>query len=680
MLYIARVDALICGDNLIALFNQAARLRNPYMKVKISFTSVSSKSRYNRKFLMFMNHRKQSSKLLCGVLALAILPLATMPKLHAQDTTQNAAPQNKQVSIDRPRLEIIEDLSESLANDLLELSVAVHERDATKTAAFFPLSFDATPFPCKPLAVKPEVKWVGMRGWTIDDAARKPTTAQNISIRGERRSGLNANTLNDDVKPIVLSVGTVLMPTRRQTKKEFLTEWERFLDHFADIEDVRFKVKEAQFDDAAQSIPNAEIPTAQIGAKGKARVAFYVIGRNTEGKREWTRGVANVTARYDKTKRWQFDSFVLADFNSMVASEDMFSEVAVPANVAASVPAYGQPGNGGFIYNGAAATDFNQDGWMDLFVTAPDRNYLYLNDGKGKFKDISEEVGVKFAATGVAPLAFDYDNDGDADVFISAVGGSQILLQNRLVEDKNLGFIDVSNEAGVALPAIGFSAVAGDVNGDGFLDVYVCGYNRYGQVTPDSWFRATNGTPNLLFINHGDGTFKEQAKKWGVDDSRWSYSAAFADVNGDGKQDLYVANDFGEKAMFINRGNKFVDEAKTRGVLDPGNGMGVSFGDYNNDGLLDLHASNMSSTAGNRILARLFPKDNAKDNVLKKLAAGNNLFENQGDGKFKDVTADVGGFSGGWSWGGGFIDFDNDGWEDIFTPNGFISGKSMKDT
>ena len=69
-----------------------------------------------------------------------------------------------------------------------------------------------------------------------------------------------------------------------------------------------------------------------------------------------------------------------------------------------------------------------------------------------------------------------------------------------------------------------------------------------------------------------------------LNDKRWSYAAEFADVNEDGKLDLYVANDFGEKAMYINKGDKFVDEAKERGVLDPGNGMGVSFGDYNNDG------------------------------------------------------------------------------------------------
>jgi hypothetical protein len=108
--------------------------------------------------------------------------------------------------------------------------------------------------------------------------------------------------------------------------------------------------------------------------------------------------------------------------------------------------------------------------------------------------------------------------------------------------------------------------------------------------------------------------------------------------------------------------------------------MGVAVGDWNRDGLLDLHVTNMSSTAGNRILSRLFPDSSAEDNVLKKLAAGNTLYENVGGGRFRDVTSEVGGFSGGWAWGGGFLDFDNDGHEDLYTPNGFISGKSMKDT
>lgn len=551
------------------------------------------------------------------------------------------------------RLETIEELSESLANDLLELSVAARDRDLEQFREYLPPSLTGKVLPSRPGQTTSQVKWVGGHQWE----AASTSSAGVIPVSTAANDPRNA----------------------RVTGKAFLESWAEFLDHFSDIEDVRFKVKEANFDETAKAVLGANEPTAVVGAKGRARIAFYVIGRDTDGKREWARGTFWADVRYSANKHWQFDSFDLVGFDSLVASTDLFSEVALPAGVSATLPAFGSPGNSGFIWYGAAAADLNKDGWIDLFVTAPNRNYLYLNDKKGAFRDASEETGISRLANGVAPLLIDYDNDGDTDVFISTVG-QQVMLENRLVQDGKLSFVDVSLEAGVAKDAIGFSAVSADINDDGRLDIYVTSYNRYGQITPNSWFRATNGTPNLLFVSQPGGGFREEAAKWGVDDRRWSYAAEFADVNTDGKVDLYVANDFGEKAMFINRGDKFVDEAEARGVLDPGNGMGVSFGDYNNDGRLDIHASNMSSTAGNRILTRLFPNAGPQENVLKKLAAGNNLFENIGDGKFKDVTASVGGFSGGWAWGGGFIDFDNDGWEDIYTPNGFISGKSMKDT
>jgi hypothetical protein len=592
---------------------------------------------------------------LCVACALLLSPTAA-PRVAAQA----AAP----ARVDRPRLEVVEDLSESLANDLLELSLATRDGDMARTAEFFPARVRAAAFPSRPTAVKPSVKWIAAHGWEAP-AASSPATP--VAARVGAASGAQSTAAAAAAPPPL-------------ARADFLRGWADFLSHFSEVEDARFKVKEANFDERADAVAGAKEPTAVVGAAGRARVAFYVIGRDGEGRREWARGTANVEVRFDASKRWQFDSFALASFDSMVATADLFSEVAVPAGLGAELPAFGAPGGGGFAWHGAAAADFDGDGWQDIFVTAPSRNYLYLNDRQGRFRDASEETGVRVLAGGVAPLAFDYDNDGDSDLFVSNVG-AQVLLENRLKQDGRLRFEDASLESGVGgVQAVGFSAVAGDVNGDGLLDVYVTSYNRYGQVTPDSWFRATNGTPNLLFVNRGKGEFREEAKRWGVDDSRWSYAAQFADVDGDGRQDLYVANDFGEKAMFVNRGDRFVDEAKERGVLDPGNGMGVSFGDYNNDGLLDVHASNMSSTAGNRILARLFPTQGPKENVLKKLAAGNNLFENTGGGRFKDVTAEVGGFGGGWAWGGGFIDFDNDGWEDIYTPNGFISGKSMKDT
>ena len=584
-----------------------------------------------------------------GALALLLIFQSGAASLRAQGAA-TAGPQQAKVQLDAARLEVIEDLSEALANDMLELSVATRDRDAAKTSEFFPARLTAATFPSRPGGVKTDVKWIGSRAWSAD-------TVAVASLSGA-------------------PAGNALRP---MAAGEFLKGWNEFLAQFSEIEDARFKVKDATFADDAKSVAGAKVPTAAPGASGTARLAFYVIGRNLAGQREWARGTVFAKVRADAKGRWQFEEWRLAGLDSMVAARDLFSEVALPAGVGASLPAFGTAGNGGFVYHGAAAADFNRDGWVDLFVTAPDRNYLYVNDGAGRFRDASDEAGVRVLAAGVAPLALDYDEDGDTDLFVSNVG-TQVLLENVTGADGKLLFVDASQEAGVAVPAIGFSAVAGDVNGDGRLDIYVASYNRYGQITPDSWFRATNGTPNLLLVNQGGGKFKDEAAKWGVDDRRWSYAAEFADVNGDGRVDLYVANDFGEKALYVNRGDRFVDEAKERGVLDPGNGMGVSFGDYNNDGLLDIHASNMSSTAGNRILGRLFPDQGPKENVLKKLAAGNNLFENLGDGKFKDVTAEVGGFSGGWAWGGGFIDFDNDGWEDIYTPNGFISGKSMKDT
>jgi hypothetical protein len=566
--------------------------------------------------------------------ALAAASILTLGFAPAQ------APVPEPADLDPGRLEVVEDLSESLANDLLGLSVATRNRDLTEIAAYFPERLTAAPLPTEPGPVEPELEWIGNRSWT--------------SPGGERESA-------------------------ERTREELVREWATLLEHFSEIDDARFKVKGAQFDDSARSVEGAPEPTAVPGATGSARIAFFVVGRSQDGEREWLRGRAAVSVRKPEEGVWQFTSFETTEMRSMVASVDIFSEVADPAGVGATLPPYGTPENGGFVWRGAAAADIDGDGWLDLFVTSVRRNYLFVNTGDGRFRDATDEAGLGFLASGTAPLLLDYDNDGDTDVFLSAVG-QQVLLENRLVPDGRLWLEDVSFEAGVAVSAIGFSAAAADVNDDGQLDIYVVSYNRYGQITPDVWYQATNGTPNLFFVSQPDGTYREQARQWGVDDRRWSYAATFFDVDDDGRQDLYVVNDFGENAFYVHKGDRFEDEARARGVLDPGNGMGVAVGDWNRDGLLDLHVTNMSSTAGNRILSRLFPGSSPQDNVLKKLASGNHLYENVGGGRFRDVTADVGGFSGGWAWGGGFLDFDNDGREDLYTPNGFISGKSMKDT
>lgn len=525
-----------------------------------------------------------------------------------------------QSGIDPKELKEIEEISEAVASGLHGLSIAVRRRDAHLIAGYFTEPAGLTPLPAGSSRLAAEAGGVCRHGWEFEPG----------SIRVMSHTAIGR-------------------------------EWRGFLAHFSSIGDVRFEL-------------------AEFAADSDAKVIFSLVGRDVRGRREWLRGAARASFECDAAGIRRINSLVLGDLDSLVAARDIFSEIGESAGVATAIPAYGEKGNTGSIWRGAAAADFNNDGRMDIFATAADGNYLYLNLGGRRFRDASETVGVRSLASGTGVIAVDFDNDGDSDMFVANVG-SQILLENRLIPDGQIVFRDISLESGVgAAAAVGFSAAAADVNGDGLPDIYVASYNHYGRVMPDSWVRSANGTPNLLFINRGQGKFTEEAVGWGVDDARWSYAAGFADVDGDGRQDLMVANDFGEKGLFINKGARFVDEAAARGVLDPGFGMGVSFGDFNNDGRLDLFTTNMSSIVGDRILARLFPQERAPDNIFRKLAAGNSLFVNLGGGMFRDVSAEVGGFPGGWAWGGGFIDFDNDGWEDVYTPNGYISGKVMNDT
>ena len=530
-------------------------------------------------------------------------------------------------TVDRRRLERIEDLSESLANQLHRLSTFLLERELDSLATHFSEDLRATSIP-KTAAPVGAIKW-------IRDEPALPL-----------RTGLD--------------------------KAEFVREWSSFLDRFSSMEDVRFKVKEAHFEAVAGG----------DSERARARIFFFVVGRSEEGHRVWLQAKAKIEAVADDNEVWRIDLFQIKELHLSSASVDLFSEISSPAGVYHSVPRFGQPGNQMFVAHGVAVADVDRDGLLDVFTTGVGRNFLYINSGDGTFRELAAETAVEITPTATAPLFLDYDNDGDTDLFLAATG-FQMLFENRLVPDGTLEFFDISIEAGIDHAAQGFSAVAGDVNADGLPDIYVASYNRYGVIMPDSWARATNGTPNLLFVNQGDGRFQERGAAWGVADGRWSYAAQFGDLNDDGRADLYVANDFGENGLFLNQGNRFVDAASERKLLDPGNGMGVSMGDFDNDGRLDLHITNMSSTAGRRILERLFPQqlDQPSDTqVLFKLAAGNTLFKNLGGGQFADVSQEVGGLGAGWAFGGGFIDVDNDGWEDLHAPNGFISGKSLKDT
>jgi hypothetical protein len=307
-----------------------------------------------------------------------------------------------------------------------------------------------------------------------------------------------------------------------------------------------------------------------IGADLVYPVKFEIIGELPDGRRRWSKGTV-----YLRDAKGRIDSLFLRSVRTIASRRRIFRDVGLPG----TDPAVLDHPTLGLAAYGAAAVDANGDGKMDLFSTGHASNTLHLNEGKGKFRAVSVET----PRQATAPLFLDFDNDGDPDLFCSA-NGEQMLLENR--DGK---FVDISTKAVVAVESIGFTATAGDINGDRVPDIYVAAYNNYGPVAPSSWDDAHNGLPNLLFVSNGDGTYTESASEYGVAGSEWSYSCQFFDVNGDGQLDLYVANDFGGgNNLFMREGDKFVDRAKQWGVWDGGYGMGVDFSDFDNDGLQRL--------------------------------------------------------------------------------------------
>ncbi|MFQ5767688.1 MAG: FG-GAP repeat domain-containing protein [Acidobacteriota bacterium] len=565
---------------------------------------------------------------LVGVLALVWAGPAFLV-LRRQETSRDAPvaarPMSAKDSADlRLSMEKVEEPTESFANALHGCSLSLRDGEASGLAACLAPTLEATSFPAAPGEVTSSRRWFQERSWP-------------------------------------------LAPSRRQARERFLTDAGIFLDHFSSVEDARLKVLSSRLQDGTGDV--------------EAVLKISLVGRDSLGRREWTRGRMAIEAGRQAAGSWWIHHLKLEELASMTASRDLFSEVAVAAGLYAVDPPVMEHPTLGLAAHGAAAADVNGDGLLDLFVTGAYGNSLYVNGGDGTFTDVAAAAWVKtLPVPGTAPLFFDLENDGDPDLFISA-NGEQYLFENRMIPDGRLRFRDISLPAGVHLPAVGFSVAAGDLDGNGFTDLYVASYNHYGQVLPDRWDHATNGTANLLFMNQGDGTFREEAAVYGVADNRWSYAASMVDIDDDGLLDLYVANDFGGgNALYLQRNGRFVDLAKARGVLDSGYGMGVSFADYDNDGDLDLHVTEMSSTAGRRILARLNPSDLPSRGELQHLAGGNALYRNDGHGFFRSVSREAGPFSAGWAWGGGFFDLDNDGWEDLYTPNGFLSGNSMKDT
>ncbi len=330
---------------------------------------------------------------------------------------------------------------------------------------------------------------------------------------------------------------------------------------------------------------------------------------------------------------------------------------------------------------GIAVGDVDGDGWDDLYVAqqAGLPNRLLLHGPDGRAVDATTRSRADFLEATGSALLVDWDNDGDQDL-IAAIGPGIVTARND-----GSGIFRNHRLSAVETPGDIFSMSAADPDGDGDLDVYCCRYGEKGIMfgVPLPYHDANNGSSNIFFRN--DGQFVDATIEVGLDENNRKYSLAsiWEDFDEDGDLDLFVANDFGRDNLYRNEGGKFRDVAAEVGADDIAAGMGASAADYDLDGDFDLYISNMFSSAGLRIASqtdRFMEGKNAEVHPLyEHHARGNTLLANRGDGTFEDVTDFAGVSVGGWAWGAKFLDLNNDGFEDIISPDGFVTNPDKKD-
>ena len=320
-----------------------------------------------------------------------------------------------------------------------------------------------------------------------------------------------------------------------------------------------------------------------------------------------------------------------------------------------------------------AVGDFDGDGWPDLYFTNSrfgEPNALYHNRGDGTFEEVAASAGVADLnrpgeGVSMGSVWGDFDNDGREDLLVYRYG--------YLALFKNIDghhFQDVTEAAGLRRWVNSNGAIWVDYDRDGLLDLYVTAYYRSAidlwhlantRIMHDSFEFANNGGKNLMFHNLGHGKFEDVTDKLGVGSTRWTLAAAAADLNEDGWPDLYLANDYGPEELYLNdHGKRFVltpagleSESKS--------GMSVAFGDVFNRGHLDVFVTNISERG------YLFQNNNLRVNELTDPRRAR--FHNVADATVADA---------GWAWGSQFGDLNNDGTNELFVANGFISGDPKK--
>lgn len=342
-----------------------------------------------------------------------------------------------------------------------------------------------------------------------------------------------------------------------------------------------------------------------------------------------------------------------------------FAEISLQAGIFAGY----QPPDGVFASSmiaGAAVADFNNDGWADIYILSgggvADRLFIGTglnSQGVPRFENRAVAWGVDLRHIGAGVSVVDYNNDGWPDLYITSHGNATSLRpgQHRLLRNNGsgepglAGFTDVTQAAGLAFS----SPTIADGFSASWADVNGDGHL---DLFVAGWVNGSNG--NRLFLNNGDGTFTD-ATASNIPDGLagvFGFTPRFEDVNGDGHADLLLAADFFTSRLFLNDGSgRFTDFTAESGTGLDSNGMGATTDDFNNDGLVDWYVTSIYQPG--------FP---GRD--------GNKLYLNNGDGTFTERATELGVARGGWGWGAASGDLNLNGHIDIVETNGW-SGASF---
>ncbi len=327
---------------------------------------------------------------------------------------------------------------------------------------------------------------------------------------------------------------------------------------------------------------------------------------------------------------------------------------------------------------GASVTvvDYNHDGWPDIFVTnsgVGTQCALYRNNHNGTFTNVTAQVGLNnlnAPGTGVCMGAVwgDYDNSGYPDLFVYKWGQCMLFHNNN-----GKSFTNVTADSGIPAHANINTAMWFDYNGDGKLDLLLCGYYPSNidlfhlnstRMMPSSFEFANNGGPKYLLENVGDGHFKDVTASSGITSSAWTL-AALAVPRNPKYPDIFLSNDYGESQYLVNENGKYFKDTSGHTLYwDPSgpgslSGMNASFGDPLNQGKLSIYVSNIS-VGGELMQGNLLwmPKQGTSGAAIQYQNMGTNLGIDRG----------------GWSFGAQFADFGNTGNQDLAVTNGFYSG------